>query len=188
MNRVISLRVIVPRANANQLSMSTYPLLYTFVHFSPSFPGCPGLQLADEETGGEEAHALGQDVLGEDVDERWQQDEGHGGLIDEEERDQLGHGRLEHRLLPRISHRSLHRQSATSWAHHLLCANFGLLVLARNQGRARHNRWADDGGRAESGPREGAEEAGVHAGLSGVAGQRAAAGVQLALWSLREGD
>jgi hypothetical protein len=56
------------------------------------------LQLADEETGSEEAHALGQDVLGEDVDERWQEDEGHGGLVDEEEGDELGHSRLEDSL------------------------------------------------------------------------------------------
>jgi hypothetical protein len=68
---------------------------------SPSRSPC--LQLADEETGGEEAHALGQDVLGENVDERWQQDEGHGGLVDEEERDELGHGRLEDSLSHRVS-------------------------------------------------------------------------------------
>jgi len=53
------------------------------------------LQLADEQTGGKQAHALGQDVLGEDVDERGQQDKGHGRLVDEEEGDELGHGRLE---------------------------------------------------------------------------------------------
>jgi hypothetical protein len=58
----------------------------------------PRLQLADEQTGGEQAHALGQDVFGHDVDERRQEDKGHGGLVDEEERDELGHGRLEHRL------------------------------------------------------------------------------------------
>jgi hypothetical protein len=61
------------------------------------------LQLADEETGGEEAHALGQNVLGEDVDERWQQDEGHGGLVDEEEGNELGHGRLEDSLSHGVS-------------------------------------------------------------------------------------
>jgi hypothetical protein len=55
----------------------------------------PCLQLADEQAGGEEAQALGQDVLGEDVDERRQEDERHGRLVDEEEGDQLGHGRLE---------------------------------------------------------------------------------------------
>ena len=53
------------------------------------------LQLADEQAGGEKAEALGQDVLGEDVDEGGEEDEGHGGLVDEEEGDQLGHGRLE---------------------------------------------------------------------------------------------
>lgn len=57
-----------------------------------------GLQLADEEAGGEQAHALGQDVLGEDVDERWQEDKGHRRLVDEEEGNELGHGRLEDRL------------------------------------------------------------------------------------------
>jgi hypothetical protein len=58
----------------------------------------PRLQLADEQTGGEQAHALRQDVFGHDVDERRQEDKGHGGLVDEEEGDELGHGRLEHRL------------------------------------------------------------------------------------------
>lgn len=69
-----------------------------FVHISTSLsflPYNPRLQLADEQTGGEEAEALGQDVLGEDVDEGGEEDEGHGGLVDEEEGDQLGHGRLE---------------------------------------------------------------------------------------------
>jgi hypothetical protein len=109
----------------------------------------PRLQLADEETGGEEAHTLGKDVLGEDVDERWQEDEGHGGLVDEEEGDELGHGRLED--------------------GHLLWANLGLLVLAREESGTRHggNGWASSHGRAGSGgPGEGAEEAcGVHVGL-----------------------
>jgi hypothetical protein len=146
------------------------------------FLGCPRLQLADEETGGEQAHALGEDVLGEDVDERWQQDEGHGGLVDEEEGDQLGHGRLQDSL----SHTLAPRPSCLTYvpSHHLLRSDLGLLVLAREQSRAGHGRWAGSDGRAESGPREGAEEAGVHDGLSGVAGQRAAAEVQLALWSL----
>ena len=57
------------------------------------------LQLADEQAGGEQAEALGQDVLGEDVDQGGEEDEGHGGLVDEEEGDQLGHGRLEDGLL-----------------------------------------------------------------------------------------
>ena len=78
----------------------------------------PRLQLADEETGGEQAHTLGKDVLGEDVDERWQEDEGHGGLVDEEEGDELGHGRLEDGLslvlassgMVRDSHPGEHRQ------------------------------------------------------------------------------
>lgn len=61
--------------------------------------GIPRLQLADEEAGSEQAHALGQNVLGEDVDERWQEDESHSGLVDEEEGDKLGHGRLEDHLL-----------------------------------------------------------------------------------------
>ena len=59
------------------------------LHFGPC------LQLADEQAGGEKAEALGQDVLGEDVDEGGEEDEGHGGLVDEEEGDQLGHSRLE---------------------------------------------------------------------------------------------
>jgi hypothetical protein len=67
-------------------------------HPPPLFPDLR-LQLADEQTAGEQANALGQDVLGEDVDEGGEQDEGHGGLVDEEEGDQLGHGRLEDGLL-----------------------------------------------------------------------------------------
>ena len=70
-----------------------------FVHISTSVPfpyiNRSRLQLADEQTGGEQADALGQDVLGEDEDEGGEQDKGHGGLVDEEEGDQLGHGRLE---------------------------------------------------------------------------------------------
>lgn len=62
------------------------------------FPSALRLQLADEETGSEEAHTLGQDVLGEDVDERREKDEGEGGLVDEEEGDELGHRRLENGL------------------------------------------------------------------------------------------
>lgn len=120
--------------------------MYTIVPCSfPRFCLSPSLQLADEETGGEQAHALGQNVLGEDVDERWQQNEGHGGLVDEEEGDELRHRRLED--------------------CHLLRSNLSLLVLARCERRARHHRWADGGGRAESGPGEGAEETGVHVGL-----------------------
>lgn len=72
------------------LALDIYPLLQLDV---------PRLQLADEEAGSEQAHALGQDVLGEDVDERWQEDKGHGSLVDEEEGDELGHSRLEDRLL-----------------------------------------------------------------------------------------
>ena len=56
-------------------------------------------------------------------------------------------------------------------SHHLLWANLGLLVLAREESGTRHggNGWAGSHGRAESsGPREGAEETGVHGGLSGV--------------------
>ena len=58
----------------------------------------PRLQLADEQTGGEQAHALWQDVFGHDVDERREEDKGHGSLVDEEEGDELGHSRLKHRL------------------------------------------------------------------------------------------
>jgi hypothetical protein len=124
------------------------------------------LQLADEKTGREQAHALGQDVLREDVDERWQQDEGHSGLVDEEEGDKLGHGRLEHGLSHSVSIHYPHLHQLSSY--HLLRSDLGLLVLARDEGRAGHSRWADSSGRAESGPREGAEEAGVHAGRSRV--------------------
>lgn len=49
-------------------------------------------------------------------------------------------------------------------SHHLLRSNLSLLVLSRDERRACHARWANGGGRAECGPREGAEEAGVHAG------------------------
>jgi hypothetical protein len=69
-------------------------------HPSPLFHNLR-LQLADEQTAGEQADALGQDVLGEDVDEGGEQDECHGGLVDEEEGNQLGHGRLEDGLLRR---------------------------------------------------------------------------------------
>lgn len=68
--------------------------MISFLSVCWSFP-TPRLQLADEEAGGEEAHTLGQDVLGEDVDERREEDEGEGGLVDEEEGDELGHRRLE---------------------------------------------------------------------------------------------
>lgn len=54
-------------------------------------------------------------------------------------------------------------------SHHLLWANLGLLVLAREESGTRHggNGWAGSHGRAGSGgPGEGAEEAcGVHVGL-----------------------
>lgn len=80
--------------------MSTHPL---FVHHetlpSHSLDSLePRLQLADEEPGSEEAHTLGQDVLGEDVDERREEDEGDSGLVDEEEGNELGHRRLENGL------------------------------------------------------------------------------------------
>jgi hypothetical protein len=86
-----------------------YSVIRSFLLFQS-----PRLQLADEETGGEQAHTLGKDVLGEDVDERWQEDEGHGGLVDEEEGDELGHGRLEDGLslvLASLSGRLSHVQS-----------------------------------------------------------------------------
>jgi len=57
------------------------------------------LQLADEEAGSEKAQALGQNVLGEDVDETWEENKGDSCLVDEEEGDELGHRRLEDRLL-----------------------------------------------------------------------------------------
>jgi len=55
-------------------------------------------------------------------------------------------------------------------SYHLLGANLSLLVLARDECRARHDGWADGRGRAEGGPGEGAEDAGVHGGLSGGCG------------------
>jgi hypothetical protein len=57
--------------------------------------GISSLQLADEEAGSEEAHTLGKDVLRHDVDQRRDEDESHGGLVDEEEGDELRHGGLE---------------------------------------------------------------------------------------------
>jgi hypothetical protein len=72
--------------------------LYTFPPWY-LLPFDSRLQLADEQAGGEKAEALGQDVLGEYVDEGGEEDEGHGGLVDEEEGNQLGHGRLEDGLL-----------------------------------------------------------------------------------------
>jgi len=77
--------------------MSIFPLLIQCHRLFLVLP-IPRLQLADEETGSEHAQTLGQDVLGEDVDERWQEDEGHSGFVDEEEGDELGHGRLEDSL------------------------------------------------------------------------------------------
>ena len=132
------------------------------------------LQLADEQAGGEQADALGQDVLGEDVDEGGQQDEGHGGLVDEEEGDQLGHGRLEDGLAVLATLMPLSMYSMR--VYHLLGADLGglLLLLAGERG-AGHDSRADGGGRAESGPGEGAEEAsGVHRGRPGGRGQRCA--------------
>ena len=148
--------------------MSIFPLLIQCHPLFLVLP-VPRLQLADEETGSEHAQTLGQDVLGEDVDERWQEDEGHGGLVDEEEGDELGHGRLEDSLLLVLAS---FPHSTTSYvqSHHLLRANLGLLVLAGDEGGARQGGGADGHGRASSGgPGEGAEETGgVHDGLSGV--------------------
>jgi hypothetical protein len=73
------------------------PSFISILHSSSS------LQLADEEAGREQAHALGQDVFGHDVDERRQQDKSDRGLVDEEEGDELGHGRLEDSLSYRVS-------------------------------------------------------------------------------------
>ena len=86
--------------------------MYTLVLPSPiSVPyQTSRLQLADEKAGREQTHALGQNVLGEDVDERRKQDEGDGGLVDEEEGDELGHRRLEHGL-GRVSCQDLHLQN-----------------------------------------------------------------------------
>jgi hypothetical protein len=50
--------------------------------------------------------------------------------------------------------------------YHLLWSDLRLLALTRSEGRARHHGWADGDGRAECSPREGAEEAGIHVGLS----------------------
>lgn len=61
------------------------------------------LQLADEKAGCKQTHALRQDVLGENVDERWQQDEGYGSLVDEEKGNELGHSRLENSLSRNVS-------------------------------------------------------------------------------------
>jgi hypothetical protein len=44
----------------------------------------PPLKLANEKTGSEEADSLGEDVFRHDVDERRNQDKGHGGFVDEE--------------------------------------------------------------------------------------------------------
>lgn len=107
---------------------------------------------------------MGQDVLGHDVDKSRQKNKRHGGLVDEEEGDELRHGRLEdglYRLALRLG-------TGERRAHHLLRGNLGLLALGSNESRARHDRWADHGGLAERGPGEGAEEAcGVHRGLCG---------------------
>ena len=54
--------------------------------------------------------------------------------------------------------------------YHLLRPNLGLLVLTHRNRRARHDRWSGSHGRAESGPRERAEKAGVHGGQSGGCG------------------
>lgn len=126
-------------------------------------------ELADEQTGREETDALGQDVLGHDVDEGREQDEGHGGLVDEEEGDELRHGRLENRLLSLLawSNPLLYPDCGS---YHLLGSHLRLLRLAlgRREGWARHNGGADEGGLAEGGPRERAEKAGrVHGGLCG---------------------
>lgn len=95
----------------------------------------PRLQLADEEAGSEHAQALGQDVLGEDVDERWQEDESHGGLVDEEERDELGHRRLEHGLFGVSFPPSL---QACHWCFTICCdpTSVFLIWLATSAGRA----------------------------------------------------
>lgn len=160
--------------------MGMYPLFIHNCSYSSIIVPC--LQLADEKAGREQTHALGQDVLGHDVDESRQQNEGDGGLVDEEEGDELGHGRLEHCLRILVSIYLLARYVHN---YHLLWSNLGLLGLARDESWARHGGWANGGGRAESGPREGAEDASVHDGLATVRGQRAAAGTQLASWSLR---
>lgn len=64
--------------------------------------------------------------------------------------------------------------------YHLLGADLGgLLLLLTSERRAGHDGRADSGGRAESGPGEGAEEAGgVHRGRSesAVSGARARGG------------
>lgn len=64
-------------------------------------------------------------------------------------------------------------------SYHLLGSNLGLLVLARGERRAGHDGWADSRGRAESGPGEGAEEAGVHGGLTAARGSARCCGYSI---------
>jgi hypothetical protein len=163
------------------LSTSTNPLIVHIVH--PSIP-YPSLQLADEEAGREQAHALGQNVLGHNVDERRQQDEGHGGLVDEEEGDKLGHGRLEDSLSHSVSGHFLY----LPFGPLTICwgpTSVFLFWLAMRAGRA----MAD--GRTAVGARKAALAKGRRRrafmlGYLEVAGQRAAVEAQLAVWSLRE--
>jgi hypothetical protein len=75
-------------------------------------------------------------------------------------------GMADLRTIWRMLAGSFHRISPPT--HHLLLRGLRLLGLAGSKGRAGHGRWADSGGRAESGPGEGTEEAGVHGGLSGL--------------------
>lgn len=70
-----------------------------------------------------------------------------------------------------VWHRCISIPHAAPWggqSHHLLWADFALLVLARGEGRTGQGGRADGRRGAESSPREGAEEAGIHDGLSGL--------------------
>lgn len=61
--------------------------------------GINSLELADEEAGAHAADVLGQEVLGEEVDEGGDDGESEGGLVDPVEGNELGHAGVEHRLL-----------------------------------------------------------------------------------------
>jgi hypothetical protein len=72
-------------------------------------------------------------------------------------------------------------------SYHLLRSGLGLLALARHERRTGHGRRAAGRGRAESGPRKGTEETGVHAGLSGELHVSALPGRSNCAWEAGEG-
>lgn len=113
------------------------------------------LQLADEEAGSEEADTLGEDVFRHDVDQGRDEDESHGGLVDEEEGDELRHGGLEDGLAA-VSVGS--RPIGSVRKYHLLRILLVDLALGGSKSWAGRNRWADESGLAES-PSSRAEEA-----------------------------